>query len=174
VSPAPGGRLARGYARFCAAESRIASALLVAMVVLILAGAVSRVFGHPLNWSTDAATAAFAWAGFLCADVAWRRNALMSIEFVTARLAAAPARWLRMANLFVIAVFLVYVIVLGLQLSWTSRVRTFQGIPGVSYSWVTLSMPVGASLLLLTTLLKLRDERAGRGRALGSAAEDVL
>ena len=28
--------------------------------------------------------------------------------------------------------------------------RSFQGIPEVSYSWVTMSMPVGA-LLLLTT-----------------------
>jgi hypothetical protein len=62
--------------------------------------------------------------GFLCADVAWRRNALMSIEVVTARLGVNAARWLRVVNLLVIAVFLVYVIVLGLQLGWTSRVRT--------------------------------------------------
>jgi len=37
-----------------------------------------------------------------------------------------------------------------------------------------MSMPVGAGLLLVTTLLKLRDERHGRGQALGAAATDVL
>jgi TRAP-type C4-dicarboxylate transport system permease small subunit len=44
-----------------------------------------------------------------------------------------------------------------------SRERSFQGIPEVSYSWVTLSMVVGGALLLITTLLKLRAERRGAG-----------
>jgi TRAP-type C4-dicarboxylate transport system permease small subunit len=39
-----------------------------------------------------------------------------------------------------------------------SRARSFQGIPEFSYSWVTLSLPVGGVLLLVTTLLKVRDE----------------
>ena len=42
------------------------------MVALIFLGGVSRVLGYPLNWSTDFATAFFAWACFLCADIAWR------------------------------------------------------------------------------------------------------
>jgi len=33
-----------------------------------------------------------------------------------------------------------------------SRARSFQGIPEISYSWVTMSMPVGCLLLLVTTL----------------------
>ncbi len=167
-------RLRAAYRRFCAAEARIAAALLVMMVALIFAGAVSRVFGHPLNWSTDAATCLFAWACFLCADIAWRSNGMMAIELVTSRLPSGPQQWLRYLNLVIIAAFLLYVIWLGLSLSWTSRVRTFQGIPGISYSWVTMSMPVGAALLLLTTLLKIRKEWQGRGSVLGAAAADVL
>ncbi|GAB4363910.1 MAG: hypothetical protein Kow00114_20240 [Kiloniellaceae bacterium] len=43
------------------------------------------------------------------------------------------------------------------MLSRVSWARSFQGIPGVSYSWVTMSIVVGCALLLVTTLLKLRD-----------------
>ena len=168
------GRLGAAYRKFCRAEAFVAASLLVMMVALIFTGAVSRVFGYPLNWSTDAATCLFAWACFLCADIAWRSNGMMAIELVTSRLAAGPRQWLRYVNLSIIVLFLVYVIWLGLWLSWTSRVRSFQGIPEISYSWVTMSMPVGAGLLLVTTLLKLRDEWQGHGEALGAAATDVL
>ena len=61
------------------------------MVVLIFLGGVMRMLGQPINWSTDAATALFAWACFLCADIAWRNNSLMSIEVLTSRLPARPA-----------------------------------------------------------------------------------
>jgi hypothetical protein len=47
---------------------------------------------------------------------------------------------------------------MGAWLSWISRARSFQGIPEVSYSWVTMSMPVGAALLLVTCALKARAE----------------
>jgi TRAP-type C4-dicarboxylate transport system permease small subunit len=162
------------YDRLIAAEALVAAALLVVMVALIFAGGVSRVLGYPLNWSTDFATASFAWACFLCADVAWRKNSLMSIELVVSRLPDRLQKACRMANYAIISAFLVYAIVFGSWLAWTSRVRSFQGMPEISYSWVTMSMPVGAALLLVTTLLKIRDERRGLGEALGGAAADVL
>lgn len=151
----------RVYERVCAAEAVAAAAFLVLMVLLIFLGGVMRVVGHPINWSTDAATCLFAWACFLCADIAWRRNSLISIDVVTSRLPGRLQRLCRMLNYLVIAAFLLYVIGMGTWLSWISRARSFQGIPEVSYSWVTMSMPVGAVLLLLTTVLKVRAEIAG-------------
>ena len=88
------------YRKLCAAEAAIAGTLLVLMVVLIFLGGVSRVLGYPLNWSTDFATAFFAWACFLCADIAWRRNSLMAIEFLPARLPAGAQKALRLVNYF--------------------------------------------------------------------------
>lgn len=152
------GAMRRAYAGLLAAEARIAAAFLVAMVVLIFFGALARLAGHPVNWAVDAATCLFAWACFLAADVAWRHNALMSIDLVTQRLPPAWQRRLRIANLTLIAAFLGYVVVFGAWLAWVSRTRSFQGIPEVSYSWVSASMPFGALLLLLTTALKLHDE----------------
>ena len=151
------------YDRLCAAEAVIAGTLLVLMVALIFLGGVSRVLGYPLNWSTDSATAFFAWACFLCADIAWRRNALMSIDFLVNRLPRGAQAAVRYANYAIIAGFLVYLMVMGTWLAWTSRARSFQGIPEISYSWVTMSLPVGAALLLATTILKFRDDRKPAG-----------
>jgi TRAP-type transport system small permease protein len=160
------------YDAVCAAEALIAAAFLVLMVVLIFLGGVMRMLGQPINWSGDAATALFAWACFLCADIAWRRNSLMAIELVTSRLPERLHLVLRMLNYALIAAFLLYLVAMGLYLSWISRIRSFQGIPEISYSWVTMSLPVGAMLLLVTTALKVRAEL--RGEHAQSQAVDVL
>ena len=162
----------RFYERVCAAEGFIAATCLVLMVALIFLGGVMRMLGEPINWSSDAATALFAWACFLCADIAWRNNGLMSVEVLTSRLPANLQTVFRMLSYAIISVFLSYLIVMGLYLSWISRIRSFQGIPEVSYSWVTTSLPVGALLLLITTLLKVRSEL--RGEHAESRAADVL
>jgi TRAP-type transport system small permease protein len=146
------------YQRAMAAEAVIAATLLVLMVALIFLGGVSRVLGYPLNWTTDFATAFFAWGCFLCADIAWRKGALMTIDFLPARLPPRAQRALRLANYLVISAFLLYLMVMGTWLSWTSRVRSFQGIPEISYSWVTASAVAGGFLLLVTTLLKIKNE----------------
>lgn len=153
------------YRRFCAVQAAWAAAFLLAMVALIFVGGVARMAGHPLNWTGDVATALFAWACFLCADIAWRRNGLMAIELVTSRLPPLAQKVLRLANHAIVCVFLLYVAGYGAWLSWISRARSFQGMPEVSYSWVTMSFPVGALMLLVTTGLKIRDELQGRARA---------
>ena len=142
------------------------------MVALIFLGGVSRVLGYPLNWSTDFATAFFAWACFLCADVAWRKNSLMTIDFLPARLPRSAQKALRLANYSIISIFLIYLMVMGSWLAWTSRARSFQGIPEISYSWVTASAVAGGALLLVTTALKIRNEL--QNKAAGTAATDLL
>lgn len=157
--------MVRVYSLILKGEAVLAAVFLLAMVALIFSAGVARMLHHPLNWTIDLATCFFAWACFLCADIAWRRDTLMSIDIVTSRL---PARWAGFCftvNHVLIAGFLVYVIVYGTRLSWVSRARSFQGIPSISYSWVTMSIVVGSLLLLVTTLLRLRRHwLAGAGR----------
>ena len=153
-------------------EVVIAGTFLVLMVLLIFAGGVARMLHYPLNWTGDAATCLFAWACFLCADIAWRNNSLMSIDILTDRLPERLQLALRMLNYALIGIFLIYLITMGFYLSWISRIRSFQGIPAISYSWVTLSLPVGSLLLLLTTVRKVRAEL--RGEHAESRAVDVL
>jgi TRAP-type transport system small permease protein len=147
------------YRVLCRAEAIVAGAFLVAMVLLIFLGGVARLAHMPLNWTTDLATCLFAWACFLCADIAWRNGSLMAIGLVTDRLPEDARRAIAWINYAIIAGFLVYVIWAGLWLSWVSRARSFQGIPDVSYSWITMSLPVGALLLLVTTIVKVLELR---------------
>jgi TRAP-type C4-dicarboxylate transport system permease small subunit len=159
------------YRALCAAEVGIAGSFLVAMVLLIFGGALARALHHPVAWTTDLATALFAWACFLCADIAWRRDHLMSIGWLTQQLPPRLQDAVRWTNYAIISAFLLFAVVMGCWLSWVSRARSFQGMPEVSYSWVTMSMPVGAALLLLTTVLKFRAEwRSRHARAAGAAA----
>jgi TRAP-type transport system small permease protein len=147
------------YRVLCRAEAIVAGAFLVAMVLLIFLGGVARLAHMPLNWTTDLATCLFAWACFLCADIAWRNGGLMAIGLVTERLSEDARRAITWVNYVIIAGFLVYAIWAGLWLSWVSRARSFQGIPDVSYSWITMSLPIGALLLLLTTIAKALELR---------------
>jgi TRAP-type C4-dicarboxylate transport system permease small subunit len=162
----------RLYDGICAAEAWVAGAFLILMVLLIFLGGVLRMIGWPINWSGDAATALFAWACFLCADIAWRRNSLMSVDVLTVRLPHPVRRAIKLLNYGLIAIFLVYLMTFGLYLSWISRARSFQGIPSVSYSWVTLSLSAGSLLLLITTIRHIRAELRG-DRAEGQPV-DVL
>jgi TRAP-type C4-dicarboxylate transport system permease small subunit len=150
-------------------EAVVAAVFLIVMVGLIFYGGLARLLARPQNWTIDLATCLFAWACFLCADIAWRRNSLMSITLVSERLPERGQHVLMQVNYAIIAVFLLYVMCAGTWLSWISRARSFQGIPEVSYSWVTMSLPVGAALLLLTTAIKAADDLAGgrRGAAVG-------
>jgi TRAP-type C4-dicarboxylate transport system permease small subunit len=139
-------------------EAFLAGTFLLLMVALIFTGGVARLLHHPLNWTIDLATCFFAWACFLCADIAWRRNALMSFDILGAGTAAPTLRRaLDYCNYLILGLFLCYVIYAGAWLAYVSRARAFQGIPEVSYSWVTASLPVGAALILVTTVLKVRE-----------------
>jgi len=146
------------YEYMCKVEAFIARFFLMAMVTLIFVAGILRLLAHPINWTIDVATALFAWACFFSADIAWRANKLMSVDVFINILPEKLKKYSRMLNHFILTVFLLYLIGYGLWLSYTTRARTFQGIPNFSYTWVTLSVPIGAFFLLVTTILKIRQE----------------
>jgi TRAP-type C4-dicarboxylate transport system permease small subunit len=146
------------YETLCNIEAFIARTFLVIMIALIFGAGVARVFSYPINWAIDVATCLFAWACFFSADIAWRKNKLMSVEIFTNFLPEKARKCFRLVNYVILTLFLLYLIPTGIWLSYISRARSFQGIPEFSYSWITMSMPVGAIFLLITTVLKVKDE----------------
>lgn len=140
----------------------LAGTFLVLMVVMIFTGGVARMMRMPLNMTIDLATCFFAWATFLSADIAWRRDRLVAITILPDRLPRRVAFWLGMVNFAIILAILAYGVHAGATLAWTSRARSFQGIPGISYSWVTAALPVGAALMFVTTIGKIRRHWRGR------------
>lgn len=146
------------YAYICKGETLVIKSFLVFIVVLVFVAASTRYLGYPINWSVDMAVCLFAWCTFLSADVAWRNNKLMRVDFLVGKLSPRNQKSIEIINLVIIAIFLCALIVFGLWLSYTTRFRTFQGIPGFSYTWVTLSVPVGSVLMLITTINKIRGK----------------
>ncbi len=136
-------------------ETALASVCLAASTILIVVAAIARTVSRPINWSLDISLFLFAWATFLAADVAFRDDRLVSVDVIVQRLPPHPARVVNVILHVLILVFLVSLIILGFILAYRTRQRSFQGIPSVSYSWVTLSLPVGAAMLAMTTVGKL-------------------
>jgi TRAP-type transport system small permease protein len=150
------------YGYICKLEAFVAQTTLWAMVMLIFAAGIARLMLHPINWAIDVSTCLFAWSCFLSADIAWRGDKLMNVDILIRKFPENVRRYLRLLNYTILFGFLVYLIIFGIWLAYTTRARAFQGIPGFSYTWVTLSVPVGALCLLLTTILKfVRDIRLG-------------
>jgi len=144
------------YELICKQEMRIAEWSLGILSLLVFAAAVGRFLYHPMNWAMDAATFLFAWTVFLGADAAMRLDRLFCIEVIPSKLPQKAQLYLKCINYMIIVIFLVGMIGYGLWLSYTTRLRTFQGIPGFSYTWVTLSVPIGCALMLITAILKIK------------------
>jgi len=151
------------YEYICKCEAFFVKVMFVFLVALVFIAAFTRYIGYPINWSVDMAQCLFAWCTFLAADIAMRNDKLMKVDFLVANLSDKKKNLIEMVNLFIILIFLMSLIGFGVWLSYTTRFRTFQGIPGFSYTWVTLSVPAGGALMVITTVLKIREKLTARG-----------
>lgn len=149
--------LRRFYAKVCAVEEVVAQACLIISAAIITWGALTRAAGHPANWSIEMACFFFGWAVFLAADVAMRNDRHVAVDILVQRLPVRVQLGLKLFNSALILMFLVCLVWYGVSITWVSRFRAFQGIPGFSYAWVTLSAPVGSLLLAITTIGKMVD-----------------
>lgn len=146
------------YEYICRFEALFVKVIFVILVALVFIAAFTRYIGYPINWSVDMAQCLFAWCTFLAADIAMRKDKLMKVDFMVAKLSEKYRDIIEYINLFIILIFLLALIIFGVWLSYTTRFRSFQGIPGFSYTWVTLSVPVGGLLMVITTMLKIREK----------------
>ncbi|MGE5585077.1 MAG: TRAP transporter small permease [Bacillota bacterium] len=175
------GTIRRIYDHMCRAEETIAGLFLVAILVLIFGAAVARGLRHPPVWAMDMATFLFAWAVFFSADAAMRKDRHVNVDLFVSRLPERVQFYIAVLNHLIIVAFLGFLITYGVWISYLTRFRTFQGIPGFSYTWVTLSVPVGSSLLLVSTVLKIgrivgdhRRESAAKGSKAKTQAIEIL
>lgn len=145
------------YERFTKIEPFIAAFGFIVMLLVIFVAAIMRKIGMPLNWSWDISLFLFAWSVFLAADSAMRHNKLISVDFVVNLFSPTWKTWATIATYSIIVVFLLSLAGFGFYLSYFTRVRVFEGIPHFSYTWVTLSVPVGAVLQIITIAIKIRS-----------------
>lgn len=135
-------------------EERIAMAFFAVTVTFVLCGAIGRTSGHPIIWAVDLAQALFAWTCVLGADIALKNKGHIIIDIVVRTLPGKIQTFLSYCWYIAIAIFLGMLIWLGYKLTIVNTQR-LMGDTNISYAWVTASIPVGAALMLITTLNRL-------------------
>ena len=132
-------------------EELIARALLALLVLLVFVPAVTRTFNRPIIWSIEIAQLLFAWLAFLGANQAMRAGAHIGVDVLTRHLPPRVRKAVALFNLGLIAAFLAALLWYGIELTFVSVDRRFM-TTNLSFAFATVAAPLGAALLLLTTV----------------------
>lgn len=143
------------YKKMCNIEIILAITSLVFTVSLMTISAIMRTIGLPINWGLDMSLLSFTWSTFLGADAAFREDKLVKVDLLLEKVPQNIRKKIELVIYLMILVFLFTLVYLGIRLSIFSRHRTFQGIPRLSYSWVTISVPICSLLMMITGSIKI-------------------
>lgn len=145
------------YSSFCKVELFISSTCLIVTVFIIALSAILRTFNYPINWGLDISLWLFTWAVFLGADKALREDKMVNVDNFQKLLPEKYQNYSRIFNYLIIICFLILLTYLGIKLTYITRFRSFQGISNMSYSLVTFSIPLASFLMIITSIIKIRD-----------------
>lgn len=135
-------------------EETISKTLLGFIVILVFVAALTRFIGRPINWSVDIAQAIYVWVIYLGANQALRSSRHIGVDLLYERLPALVKLLIGLTHYLLITVFLSASVVNGVRISIVNAGRIIADIP-VSYSFVTMAVPVGSFLMILTSLGKM-------------------
>jgi TRAP-type C4-dicarboxylate transport system permease small subunit len=151
------------YRALCKAEVVICGTGFIFLVAFVFLSAILRFFRVSMSWNIDLAMFLLAWTAFLGADIAWRSGQLVGVDIVTRRLPLKIQKIIALLLYAVILCALVIIIIFGIRLAVTERLRKYQSIP-IPYSLVTVSIVVTALSMSLSTILKIRRGILGFNR----------
>ena len=127
------------------------------MVALVFSSAIARGIGKPLAWSLDVAQLLLCWTSLVGADVAFRHDKFIGLNLFTRKMPVKVQKVLEIVVLVLMQVAFCIFIYYGVMLSIKSWKRSFQTLP-ISYSFVTIALPVMSTLMTLTNILKIIDK----------------
>jgi TRAP-type C4-dicarboxylate transport system permease small subunit len=143
------------YHALCKAEVVICGTGFLFLVVFVFSSAILRFFRISMSWNIDLAMFLLAWTAFLGADIAWRSGQLVGVDIITRRLPPKLQKIITLLIYVIILCALAVIIVFGIRLAVTERIRKYQSVP-IPYSLVTLSIVVAALSMMVSTILKIR------------------
>lgn len=152
------GALNNIYKYVCKVELYLAIFALLSSVTVIFIASAMRSMGNPIRWGLDISLLLFTWSTFLGADIAFRNNKTVYVDIVVNNIPEVARKALRLLCYLIVLVFMCAMVYYGILLSYRSWPRSFQGIPNLSFSWVTMSVPFSFSLMIITTLRKIYYE----------------
>ena len=142
------------YAAFCRVEEFICNVGFVLMVAFVFSSAIARGINHPIAWSIDFAQLLLCWVTLLGADVAYRHGRFLGLDLITRKLPLKARRVIDIIIDIIILIMMVILAIYGTRLAIANWTRTFQTLP-ISYSTVTLALPVTCFLLFITVSIEL-------------------
>lgn len=135
-------------------EEMVTMAFLAAMVIFVFGAAIMRTFGHPIIWSVDSAQLLFIWICMLGANQTLRMGEHVGVDFLVRRLSRKAHLCLDVFIYSLIAVLLMILIVFGVELTQLNPERLL-GTSGLPYALVTVAIPFGATLMLITVMSQI-------------------
>jgi TRAP-type C4-dicarboxylate transport system permease small subunit len=142
------------YQYYCKFEVFICSVGFFSIVVLVFVSAISRGLKYPIQWTVDISQLLLAWVSFLGADVAWRHGQILGLDLITKNFPLKMRRLVELTVLLVILVALIIFILYGIQLAKSNWKRAMQ-VVRMSYSIVTLSLPIASVSMSVSTMIKI-------------------
>lgn len=142
------------YEKFCKFEENLALVLLAGLTLLVFVSALMRTIGFPLNWAQDAALVAFAWMIFFGSDIALRGPGLIGVDLFIKKFPFTVQKIIDIIFKVAIIIFLVILVINGIFMTidgWDREITTL----GISYSFVTLAVPVGSFFMTISMVLNL-------------------
>ena len=132
-------------------EELLAVAFLTGTVLSVLLGAMGRAVGHPFPAGPEIAQLLLIWTCMFGADLIIRRGDHIRISALPDALPPSARRVLHLVCLVAMLLFLGYCAWLGSLLAMSNWAREM-GTSGLSYGWVTLALPVGCALMIVSLL----------------------
>lgn len=143
------------YRRLCVFEEVVAATMFAFIVGLIFLAALFRAFNYPLIWANDVAGFLFSWVAFLGADIALRHSRLVGVSLLVDQGAPKVRKVCEIVVFSIMIALLTAFVYYGINLSIRNWDRDFQTLSFVSYSAVTLSLPVASVLMFVSCATKL-------------------
>jgi TRAP-type C4-dicarboxylate transport system permease small subunit len=142
------------YRGFCKVEETIVAVFVATITVLVFSSAIARFVGKPINWAPDTSLLLLSWVVFLGADTALRRADFIRVDIILLKFPVKVQNFLYYFYYVIIIGFLLLLVRYGIPLARENSKRNFQGME-ISYSWATISVPIGGFLMIITIIIKL-------------------
>lgn len=138
-------------------ENFITNVLMVGVVAFVFGAAVMRWVGAPIAWSVEFAQLLFVWVIFLGSNRALREERHIGVDFLTKKLPLKMQEIIEIVVFAIIVLFLGCLTYFGVLLSIENSSRQISNI-ALSYSFITMAVPVGSILMMITIITKLKGK----------------
>ena len=149
----------------------VAALLVVAEIVILFAGVVSRyVFHQPLLWSDELASILFLWLAMLGAVVALRRDEHMRMTAIVGMVSPRVRAFLDVLAVAAALAFLAIIVYPAYEFAHDEAAITTPALE-ISNAWRASALPIGSALMLIIALMRLLE--VGSWRLVGEAVAVV-